>query len=147
MGSWLAPLLAAQILAAPVVAEIHYMPPGHKVWIQPPVNAWGRGFDLEGYKLLLKLDSDLWEANKQLEDFDSIVGHYKDVIVEMDRIVAGLKEDRVIFGARAERLGTSLKTCEDDLVEAAGGPVWPYIVAAGGALFGVVGMTYGLARR
>lgn len=138
-------LLALSLLAQPVQVELHYMPPGEKVYLSS-AGRWGRGFDLEGYKTLLKMDNELHIAKKQLKLFGDLELHWDDLIGQKDTVILSLEDDVKKYKGRSERLDGKLKKCEEDLVETSGGPVWPYILAAGGAVAGLIGVTWGLAQ-
>ena len=142
MNLLLIPLLMAHLAAgAPTEITIHTMPLGTKVWLPPPDNSWGKGFTFQEYKLLLQMDGDIYTARQQLELYVDIELKYKGIIHEKDAIIATLNNDNDILNKRALRLENKWHEAEDALVEAAGGPTWPYFLAAGGVVIGIVGAT------
>jgi hypothetical protein len=134
-------LLLALAVADPVTIELHYMPEGKKVYLPPPDNTWGKGFNFEEYKLLLGLDNDLWAANQSLGVCRDMDLNYQAVVRQKDVIIKTLQDDNQVLNERLKRSDANWHAAEEKLVEASGGPVWPYILAAGGAVVGIVGAT------
>jgi hypothetical protein len=134
-------LMLTMMVADPVTIELHYMPEGKKVYLPAPDNTWGKGFNFEEYKLLLKLDGDLWDANRTIEIYKDLDLKYQAVVGQKDVIVQTLQGDIRILDERLKRSDENWHAAEKKLVEASGGPIWPYVLAAGGAVVGIVGAT------
>lgn len=136
------------VVKAPVKVEVFFMAPGQKVWIPPPVNAWGRGFTLDEYLVLLQMDADLKllrdQAAQRFTLVEEISLQWKQILSQKDLVIASLERDKAILGSRGTRLEEKWDQCEQSLVEASGGPVWPYIVAIAGVGVGVVMLSIGI---
>jgi hypothetical protein len=144
----LALALALTLGAAPVEVEIHYMPPGTALILQTGEQV--RYFKFEEYKLLLKLDGDLWELNQRLELYKDIDLKYTGILKAKDTVIQSLLDDKKIREDRLMRVEENWHAAEKRAIDNAGGPVWPYILAAGGAVVGIVGATLfavSLAKR
>jgi hypothetical protein len=139
MNFLLVPYLAAHLVAgAPVKVEIHYMPPGEKIYL-PSAKGWGKGFSLEEYKVLLQMDNDLYHARQQLKLMGDLKLKWHHLLEEKDKIITTVESDRDTYKERSERLKEKWGQCEEDLVDAAGGEWWPYVLAAVGAAVGLLG--------
>jgi hypothetical protein len=135
----LALAFALALSAAPVEVDVHYMPLGTALTLQTGEQV--RYFGFEEYKRLLQLDGDLWAANKNLALYRDLDLRYQGVLNMKDSIIEAYKNDRVILDERLKRSDENWHSAEKKLIEASGGPIWPYIVAAGGVVVGVVGVT------
>jgi hypothetical protein len=60
-------------------------------------------------------------------------------VVEKDKEIATLEDDKRVLVQQRDRCTGGLEQCERDLIECAGGPVWPYIVGIAGGVLAVVG--------
>lgn len=140
----LAAVIALQMtLGDPVKVELHLMPPGTPLTLETGEEV--RYFTFEEYKELLKMDAELWELKKQIELYSSIEERYKALLAEKSFMIEALEAERAILVARAERLRNRWKDCEEDLIDASGGSVWPWVTGAVGAVLGVIGLTLWLA--
>jgi hypothetical protein len=135
----LALVLALAVSAAPVEVEIHYMPPGTPLTLQGGEQV--RYFTFPEYKLLLKLDGDLWSASERLRIFQDIDLKYTGILRQKDVVIQALLDDKKIREDQLKRAEENWHAAERRWVEASGGPIWPYVVAAGGAVVGIVGVT------
>jgi hypothetical protein len=135
----LALILALSISAAPVEVEVHYMPLGTPLTLQGGEQV--RYFRFDEYKLLLQLDGDLWSINRSLVLYKDIDSKYQGILAQKDSIIEAYGNDRRVLDERLKRSDENWRNAEKKLVAASGGPVWPYIVAAGGAVVGIVGAT------
>lgn len=135
----LALILALSISAAPVEVEVRYMPPGTPLTLQGGEQV--RYFKFDEYKLLLQLDGALWSANKSLAIYKDIDTKYQGVLAQKDAIIETYRKDRTVLDEQLKRSDESWHSAEKKLVAASSGPIWPYIVAAGGAVVGIVGAT------
>jgi len=133
----LIPYLAAY-LAASTQVEVHYMPVGAKVYLL--TGEEGRGFTLGEYKLLLQMDADLWNLTQQVDMFRDLGEQYKLVTKQKDAIILSLKKDKEILRTRSLRLEEKWQESEEARVNAEGGALLPWIVAAIGAGIGIAGV-------
>ena len=140
-------LFAVLLVAAPVEADVHTMAPGVKVWLPPPANAWGKGFNFEEYKTLLQMDADLHRARQELKLVESLKLNYTLILTEKDRLIGLYKDDISIQTIRSDRVEGNWKKCEEDLVEASGGDWWPWVIAGAGAAIGIVGVSLFLGSQ
>lgn len=132
-------LLALCLLAEPARIELHYMPAGTPLVLQTGEQV--RYFVFDEYKLLLKMDNDLWEANSSLELYKDLDVRYTETFAQKDLIIQSLESDKDVLTGQLKRAEENWHDAEKRLVEASGGPVWPYILAAGGVVVGAVGVT------
>jgi len=132
-------LLAAAVVTQPVQIEIHYMAPGVKAWIPPPVNGWGKGFTFEEYKKLLEMDGDLHVARQQLKLVEDLKLNWEALLQDKDELITNYKEVTAIRVTRETRLNENWKTCEKALVKESGGDYLPWIIAGVGAGIGIAG--------
>src|SRR3972149_9331832 len=116
-------LVVALVVCDPVTVELHYMPPGVKVYLPPPNNTWGKGFSFEEYKLLLKLDGDLWDANQSLAIYKDLDLKYREVVEQKDVIIQTLLADKQVLGEQLRRAEENWHAAERRTIEAPGGPV------------------------
>jgi hypothetical protein len=130
--------MALLAVANTVEVEIHYMAPGQKVYL-PEDKAWGKGFNLEEYKVLLQMDDDLYTARKQLRLVDFLEEKWTLVLEQKDEVIESYKADIKILDEKSTRLDNRWKKCEDDLIKASGGQWWLYGLAIGGSVIGIIG--------
>lgn len=135
----LALVLALTVSAAPVEVELHYMPPGTALTLQTGEQV--RYFKFDEYKLLLKLDGDLWELSRRLEIYKDLDLKYTSILGQKDVIIKTLQDDNLVLAGQLKRSDENWHSAEKKLIDASGGPVWPYILAAGGTVLGIVGAT------
>jgi len=143
MGWLLTPFLVAQlVVGAPAQVEIHYMPPGTSLKLQGGQRV--KYYTFDEYKLLLTLDGDLWTANQQLETLGELKLSWNNLLEQKDKVITTLQTDVTTFQGRAVRLQGKWDTCEDSLVKASGGSIWPWVIAGTGVVVGIVGVAFGL---
>lgn len=135
--------LVMTLLASPVTVELHYMPPGTDLKLSSGEQV--RYFNFEEYKLLLKLDMDHWELHRQLGVYRDLDLKYNSVVLQKDLVIKSLLDDKKILGDQLLRAEQNWHAAEKRYVEASGGPIWPYFLAAGGAVLGIVGLSLYLA--
>lgn len=135
----LALVLALTMSATPVEVELHYIAPGMPLTLQTGEQV--RYYNFLEYKLLLKLDGDLWDISKRLEIYKDIDLKYAGILKQKDVIIQSLLDDKKILGDQLKRAEDNWHSAEKRAVEASGGPVWPYILAAGGVVVAIVGTT------
>ena len=64
-----------------------------------------------------------------------------------DEVITSLERDKEILRKRGLRCDTNLKKCEEDLVDAAGGPWWAYALGIAGGASLIIGSSMILAAR
>jgi len=135
-------LILTLLLSAPTEVEIHYMPAGTPLELKldgKPVKV--RYYLLEEYKLLLKLDADLWSATESLRIYKDLDLKYANVLEQKDEVIRTLQGDIQVKDERIKRVEGLWHDAEQRAIENAGGPIWPYIVGGVGAVVGIVGAT------
>jgi hypothetical protein len=130
-------LLSASLLAEPLTVELHYMPPGTS--LELPTKEEVKYYTFEEYKKLLRMDYELWLLTQQIEDFKKLEDSHAKQVTQLDLVVTTLNNDKATLNARLKRTEQNWHDAEKRAVEAAGGSTWPYIVAGGGAVVGIVG--------
>jgi len=132
-------LLAILLLTEPTKVEIHYMPLGTSLTLGTGEKV--RYFKFEEYKLLLQLDSELWDANNSLDNYEALVKKLELEGVAKDAVIKTLQDDKVVMGQRLDRMEKNWNDSEKRTIAASSGPIWPYFLAAGGGVLAVVGVT------
>jgi hypothetical protein len=134
-------LLVAQLLVTqPAQLELHYMPTGTDLQLElGGKKERVRYFTFEEYKLLLKLDGDLFDAHRTIDIYKDIDLKYAGIVKQKDEIIATLQADKVTLTERSKRLEEKWHKAEEDLVDAAGGPWWTYVIGIGGGVALIVG--------
>lgn len=141
-------LLLAILLSAPTEVEIHFMPPGTPLELKlEGVKTRVQYFTFDEYKLLLKMDQDLWDAMERLRIYKDIDKKYEKIIEQKDTIIGTLQSDIEVKNARIARVEELWHKAEKEAIDNAGGPIWPYVVGAAGAVVGIVGATLYLSER
>jgi len=125
-----------------VEVEVHYMPPGKLVRLPDGLRLMC--FDIDEYKTLLEMDNHLYTVNRQFKLLTDAEINYQNILVEKEAIIGTLESDKEILATRGLRLEEKWQTCEEDLVDAQSGSVWPYVLAAAGAAIGVAGVVWGV---
>lgn len=115
------------------------MPPG--TMLELPSKEKVRYFTFDEYKLLLKLDGDLWDTTQRLGIYKDLDAKYMAIVGQKDVIIKTLQDDRVVVDEQLKRTTTLWHDAEKRYVDAAGGPIWPYVVGAVGAAVGIIGTT------
>ena len=132
-------LLLCAVLANPTTIEFKLIPPGHDGQVQGVGRA--RYYLLDEYLKLAEFDAELVKLRFDVKDLQDIVDKQEKQLEDKDKAIATLESDKEILAKRALRLDGELDQCEKDKIELAGGPIWPYVVAIGGAVLGIVGAT------
>lgn len=132
-------LLLLVLLASPSQIEIHYMDPGAPLKLVSGEEV--RCYTFTEYKNLLQMDTNLWQAVKDVTDLKAAVDKQDKIIVAKDVIISTLKKDKDVLQGDLDRTTVLWKDAEKKVIANAGGPIWPYFVAAGGAILGIVGAT------
>jgi hypothetical protein len=138
-------ITTAQPAMAQTVVSFQLLPPGHDGQVQGVGRA--RYYLLDEYLMLSKLDAEFVKMQADFQDLTMIVEGLKKALALKDTIIQSLESDKKILADRGIRLEGDWRTCEKALEDCASGPVWPYILAAGGAVLGIVGTTLYLAKR
>jgi hypothetical protein len=121
------------------IVRFQVMSPGHE-GVVPSVGKI-RYYLLDEYLQLAAFDSELFKLRSDSENYKEIELELKKQLAAKDSVASTLKSDLEVFKARADRVDLNLKKCEVALAKASKPPVWPYALAAGGSLLGVVGAT------
>jgi len=132
------------VKAQPII-EFRILPPGHDLELKKGVRV--RYYPLDEYLQLAQFDSELWTALRQVETYQEIERVLQTKLDAQDGIIRTLEDDKRILGDRSLRLEDSWQKCENSLAAASIGTIWPYIVAAGGTVLGIVGTTLWLTSR
>jgi hypothetical protein len=135
----------AQPAMAQTVVTFQLLPPGHDGQVQGVGRA--RYYLLDEYLKLAKLDAEFVKMQADFQDLTMIVEGLKKALAAKDIIIQTIEDDKRLLAARGLRLEGDWQTCEKELEDCAGGSIWPYILAAGGAVLGIVGTTLYLAKR
>lgn len=131
-------LLLAALVAAPVEIEVHYIPLGEPVKLTTGEDV--RCYSFSEYTRLLMLDGELWSLTGELETYRDMDSRYVDLLNQKDVIIKTLQDDKTVLSAQLKRAEENWHAAEARTI-AASGSTWPYIVAAGGAVVGIVGAT------
>ena len=118
--------------------EFKLLPPGNLGVVE---GVKLRVYTLDEWLTLAAFDGELVKLRADVTDYKSITDKLKAVIVEKDKQFSTLEEDKGILLRRGLRLDGELEECEKKVIDLAGGPIWPYIVGAVGAVVGIVGVT------
>lgn len=123
-------------LSAPVEIEVHYIPIGEPVKLTTGEDV--RCYSFSEYTRLLMLDEDLWSISQELANYKDMDSRYVDILNQKDVIIRTLQDDKVILNDRIKRVEENWHAAEARAI-AASGSTWPYVLAAGGAVVGVIG--------
>lgn len=126
----------------PVMIEIHYMPPGRLMFL-PESGLEFMCFNIDEYKFLLMMDNELHTVSRQFELLSNAEIDYQNILVKKEEVIGTLESDKALLAKRCLRLEGQWQTCEEELIEASSGSVWPYILAATGAVIGIAGVIWG----
>lgn len=137
-------LLVPSVAFAQTEVRFQLLPPGQLVQVKGEKM---RGYLLEEWLQIAEADAELVKLRADVVDLEAMVKKLEGVVEKKDVEIATLERDKDILTKRGLRCDEDLKKCETDLIDAAGGPWWPYIVAAGGAVLGIVGTTLYLSSR
>lgn len=132
-------LLLCVLLANPVTLEFKLLPPGHDGQVQGVGRA--RYYLLEEYLQLNQFDQELVKLRLDVQDQVAIIDKLELQLKDKDKVISTLESDKEKLNDRVLRLDGALDQCEKDKIDLAGGPIWPYVVGAVGAVVGIVGAT------
>jgi hypothetical protein len=121
----------------PVEIEIFFMAPGEVVKLKS--GKLGRGYNLKEWMNLVRIDNALQSSQSQLYLIDDIKLQWTNVLGQKDDIIVTLEADKSILADRSLRLEGKWETCEEDLIGASSGPIWPYVVGIVGGAVGIAG--------
>lgn len=130
-------LLCLSLSASPVTVELHLMPPGTMLTL--PTGEKVRYFTFEEYKTLLGMDNDLWALGQQISTYKELESKYVELVSQKDIIISTMKSDKDILTAQLKRAEENWHAAEQRAIDNAGGPMWPYMLAGGGAALGLAG--------
>jgi hypothetical protein len=121
---------------AQVRVEFKLLPPGELALVDGNKM---RVYGLDEWLALAKFDAELMKLRADIVDYTGIVERLEKQLVEKDKQIASLERDKGVMVNRSERLDKELDKCEGEVIELAGGPIWPYIVGGTGAVVGIIG--------
>jgi hypothetical protein len=127
--------LTLGLLAAPAVVELHLMPPGEALTL--PTGERVQCFKFEEYKILLHMDNDLWAVKRQLAVYENLEAEYAALAMQKNVVIAALQSDKDVLANQLKRAEDNWHAAEQRAIDNAGGPIWPYVLAGGGAALGV----------
>jgi hypothetical protein len=130
------------LVAVPVEVEVHYIPLGEPVRLDSGEDV--RCYSFSEYTRLLMLDGELWSISGELETYRDMDSRYVDLLNQKDVIIKTLQDDKTLLNAQLKRAEENWHAAEARTI-AASGSTWPYYLAAGGAVVGIVGATLFLA--
>ena len=133
--------LSCEAVAQPVKVEFKLLPPGTDGQIQGVGRV--RYYLLGEYLALNNFDQELVKLRLDVQDLNDIVIRKDAQLGEKDKVASALQDDIEILRARGLRADEDLKECEKTVLELAGGPWWPYILAATGSAVGIAGIITG----
>lgn len=97
----------------PVTIQTHYVAPGTP-YVVPEVGEV-RYYLFDEYKLILKVDNDLFLANQEIKSLENTNLLLEDLVKTERGRADTFKGERDIFKVRADRLDKNWKKCEDEL--------------------------------
>jgi len=135
-------LLLAAMLSSSPADGLKFMPKGtpFRVWVDGKYERV-QYFRLGEYKLLMKMDLDLQQAQKNLEIYSDLDFKYVNLVEQKDAVIRTLKDDLKVKNERLNRIEGLWHKAEEKVIENAGGPTWPYLVAGAGVAVGIIGAT------
>jgi len=123
---------------AQVVVEFKLLPPGELGVVSGEKH---RIYTFDEWLVLAEFDAELVKLRADVKDHEAIVKKLEAVVTEKGKQISSLEKDKDILSKRSLRLDGELEECEKKVIDLAGGPIWPYIVGAAGAVVGIVGIT------
>lgn len=138
-------LLVASEALGQTTVEFKLLPPGHDGQVKDVGQA--RYYLLDEYLELAVFDKELVKLRADLQDLGDINAKLELQLKEKDKEIASLDRDKNILARRGMRLEKKLYKCEEEVIELAGGPIWPYIVAIVGGAVGIAGVIYGVTKE
>jgi len=132
-------LFCSDVVAAPRTIEFKLLSPGHALTLNDGIKV--RYYMLSEYLELNRFDQELVKLRADFQDLGDLNGKLK---VQLDvlefKLIPTLESDKEILRKRGVRLDEKWTKCEEDLVEAKSGPIWPYVVGIAGVVVGAVGL-------
>jgi hypothetical protein len=126
------------------IVHFRVLSSGHEGYVQSVGKI--RYYLLDEYLQLAAFDSELFTLRAEAENGKEIELELKKQLDVKEVIIKSLESDTNTFKERSDRLDLNLKTCEVALGKASSNnTVWPYFVAAGGSILGIVGTTLYMA--
>ena len=124
---------------AQTTIEFKILSPGHSGRIQEVGQV--RYYLLDEYLQLYAFDGELLKLRQDARDWKAIVEKLEFQLLVKDKIITTLEKDKDILTKRGLRLDKDLNKCEKNVLDCAGGSIWPYVVGVVGAAFGIAGAT------
>ena len=118
--------------------ELKIIPPGHTLTLNSGVKT--RYYLLNEWLQLAEADAELFKLRADIQDLGDINNSLKIQMNSLERIIRTLESDKEILRERGLRLEKNWMGSEKARVRAEGGPIWPYFVAIGGVVVGVLGV-------
>jgi septal ring factor EnvC (AmiA/AmiB activator) len=138
-------LLLCALIAAPTTLEFKLLPPGHDGQVQSVGRA--RYYLLDEYLRLYQFDQELVKLRLDTKDQQEIIAKLELQLADKDKVISTLEDDKRQLNDRVTRLDKNLDDCEKQVIDLSGGPIWPYVVGAVGAVLGIVGGTMWITSR
>lgn len=117
--------------------EFKLLPPGNGFTMNDGIKV--RYYKLADYMKLAEFDKELVKLRADIQDMGDI---NQKLTIQLEvletKLIPTLESDKEILQKRGLRLEEKWQKCEDELVKAEGGPIWPYIVGAAGVIVGAV---------
>jgi len=117
--------------------EFKLLPPGQGLTLNDGIKV--RYYRLPDYLKLAEFDKELVKLRADIQDMGDINQKLKIQMETLEtKLIPTLENDKDILRKRGIRLEDKWQQCEESLVKAEGGPIWPYIVGAAGVIVGAV---------
>jgi hypothetical protein len=123
---------------AQVTVEFKLLPPGELGVVSGEKH---RVYTFDEWLVLAEFDAELVKLRADAADYKAVVEKLEAIAKKKDEQIVTLDKDKDILSKRSLRLDEELDKCEEEKIELAGGPIWPYIVGAVGSVVGIVGIT------
>lgn len=136
-GVLLSILLLCSNANAKVTVEFKLLPPGELGLVDGNKM---RVYNLDEWLALAKFDAELVKLRADVGDYTGIVERLEKQLGEKDKQIASLDRDKGVLANRITRQDENLDKCEKEVIDLAGGPIFPYIVGGVGAVVGIVGI-------
>jgi len=132
-------LLASTAHADPVKIQTHYISPGTAYTI--PDVGHVRYYLFQEYKILLKVDHDLFLANDRIGNLQRIVEDQTRVVQLQLSFTKSVERERDIYKDRSLRLHNTWYKCEEKLIKESGFDLKSFLIglAVGSAAVAVTG--------
>jgi hypothetical protein len=113
--------VAAQASAVEKV-QTHYIDPG--VEYQLPSGETVRYYTFSAYKMLLKVDFDLWATSQQTSEYQKMLGGFSDMLKLKDQLIESKQAEVNVYMTRSERLQDAWGKCQEALAKEKDGFSW-----------------------